>query len=584
MLTATHKINSCCNGSHISAHPDLNKAICQVTNGHLKEATLYCDYSFTDSEFPQCKIHKVSLPSSSDAKTSDVFFKITPLELENKKLHDNIQGCRIAFCDRSSKSLKSFGFQFASQDIYKIEGKTFSILQKLVAPSFGGKKALALIKNTTDSLGIPSLYVSDGSLLSTNKCCKESSLISLKLFEIFKYGQTWYEKQGAIPASGYKGINYSTFQYLNEYLEKFLDLKLYNQEYLRNHYLELLEMTQAECNEAFSKSKTYLYNLTIENLLSSFKKYKKHPVLKEIYFNTLRAAEATNTSHSKRVGELLDRLLEVTDKSQEFHALKHSFLESIVSFNYKHLLAFYQEKLQKPKSIKEVFLSSTLSLVFLEHFLGYFFDLTIPYNKEVNASKDVVIDFVTECFLKENQDLKNYLDKKVKTKATYLPQKAANSWKTQENDFMDAYYFENNYEENLQNILSQIFLGPKNFDITYFILLLFNQLRSIKVSQIETWAPSFTTKLNKLIGEKIFIPGSNHTLEHFIKKVQDQPETLQKAMGSMLDYFMQSAKFLPIHQISELREDESSMEHFFLAKICAFSLGPFEFQFDQESA
>ena len=172
------------NPSHCQAD-EITQTMNRVINGKQKQANIYFNLESDDSNEAHFSIKKIDCESSTDKKASNLFLKITPL-------NSKVQGCKIAFCDSNTPCLKSFDFQFAEQDVYKVDGKVFSILQRIVAPSIGGKKALALIKNTSRILGIPTLYVSDGSLLSTNKCCKKSSLISLKLLQIFKYGETWY--------------------------------------------------------------------------------------------------------------------------------------------------------------------------------------------------------------------------------------------------------------------------------------------------------------------------------------------------------------------------------------------------------
>ncbi len=406
------------NTSYFEANA-MTQTMNRVIEGELKQANVYFDLDFTNPKQPSFQVKEIDTKGPTEKKISDIFLKIAPLSSE-------VQGCKISFCDNNTKCLEPFGFQFAEQDVYKVDGKTFSILQRLVAPSIGGKKALALIKDTTQTLGIPILYVSDGSLLSTNKCCKESSLISLKLLQIFKYGETWYEGQGAQSTSSFEGINYQTFQYLNEYLEKFVNLKLYNQSYIEDHYLKLLKLTQDEINDAFSKSKQYLYQLTIEQLLSIFKGYEPDSALHEIYQSTFDAARITETPHSARIGELAQNIskLSCDVEDLDLHKLKHTFFESVISFNYKHLLEFYLEKLQNPQKIEELFLSLLLSLVYVEQFLSYLFDITQPYYKEVSASRDIVVDFVSHCLTNNCKGLKSYLENHLKLDAPFLSEKA----------------------------------------------------------------------------------------------------------------------------------------------------------------
>lgn len=560
-------------------HQKLSQSVHEVIEGISKQAFVYLNIDLAHPLTSTAKMDDVELETHKRDKTYDIALKILPL---NESEVGPVKGCKIAFYDDSNPYSLIEESQFADQEIYYIDGMAFSILQKLVAPNFGGKNALGCIKYTTDLLGIPIMYISDGSLLSTQKCCKESSLISLKLLEIFKYGKTWYETQGAQISSNYQGVNFKIFKFINQYLEKFIDTNLYPEEYLETNYLELLKTTQEEVKAAFSHSKDYLYHLTIEKILNIFAPYKTHPVFSEIYFSVLKTMQLTNTSKEARVGELLTNLLELEKQqnSPELHQLKHFFLESVINFNYKYFLPFYIEKLTEPKNCKELFLSIVLSLAFFEQVLGYFFDLIQAYYHKVSQSTDIIVDFLCNCFIYDTKELKNLLEEKIKTKIAHVPKKAIQVWETQQADFMNSFYFKNNHNENLENIISQVFLGPADFDITFFILLLFNQLKMIKISQIESWAPSFSVKLNSIIGQTIFRPGSHENLSYFITKFKDDPVLLKKIIVTLVEYFLQSAKFLPVHYITEMDKNEDSINHFFLAKLCAFLLGPFEFKFN----
>lgn len=557
----------------------LSQSVHNVIEGISKQAFVYLNLDLTNPTTPTYRIKDFQLTPSPRDKTYDIALKIFPL---NENELGPIKGCKIAFYDESSTYPSIEEAQFADQEIYCIDGMSFSILQKIVAPSFGGKNALACIKHMTDILGIPIMYISDGSLLSTKKCCKNSSLISLKLLEIFKNGQTWYEAQGAQISSNHQAVNFKVFKFINQYLEKFIDPNLYKEEYLKNNYLELLKKTQEEFNAAFSHSKDYLHHLTIERTLQIFAPYKDHPIFSEIYQSVLKAAEHTQTPQNATIGELSVHLIELerAQNNEELHQLKHLFLESTINFNYKYFLSFYLEKLTEPKTTKDLFLAILLSLTFFEQFLGYFFDLIQAYHQKEPKSNEIIIDFLCSCFIYDNKQLKKFLEETINTKLTFLPKKAIQVWQSQQSDFMDSFYFRNNHYENLENVISQVFLGPTDFNITLFILLLFNQLKMIKVSQIENWAPSFSVKLNSIIGQPVFSPGSHKSLSHFIDQLKDDSELLKKTVITLMEYLLQSAKFFPVHCITEIDNDEDSIDHFFLAKLCAFLLGPFEFKFN----
>ena len=169
-----------------------------------------------------------------------------------------------------------------------------------------------------------------------------------------------------------------------------------------------------------------MYQLTIEQLLSIFKGYEPDSALHEIYQSTFDAARITETPHSARIGELAQNIskLSCDVEDLDLHKLKHTFFESVISFNYKHLLEFYLEKLQNPQKIEELFLSLLLSLVYVEQFLSYLFDITQPYYKEVSASRDIVVDFVSHCLTNNCKGLKSYLENHLKLDAPFLSEKA----------------------------------------------------------------------------------------------------------------------------------------------------------------
>ncbi len=573
--TAHHFATAAPKVANLDDNETIKQAVSSVLDGKTDYQYLEFDVAFDNKPKPGCNMH---LAIQNQLINTPLVLKISKLEtLTNTG--EVIKGCSLSFFDPKSSPSHPFGHQFAAQEIFQLKDRNISILQKIVSPHFGGKKALAWVKEINKVIETSHLYFIDSSVLSTLKCCKEASLVSLRLLEIFKYGKTWYELQGADFPRFYDDIDYESFQFMNKYLGNFFDLKFYNQDYIETNYQILLNETQQDFAKALDKSKNYLYSLTIEDLLETFESQKHQPPTCEIYQSTLQAAKLTQMPHHCRIGELVTALTEKEAMSDdpEIHKLKHLFFDSVINFNYKHLLVHYLNTLMAPPTSDEFFLIILLSSVFTKQFLEFFFDLTKSSQETPADSEQFLTTFIVNCCTKDMAQLTDYLNETIANKTPELSQKFIDEWKSQENDFMNAKYFLNNYDENLKNIIAQFFVGPQDFDLTFFMLLLLHYVRGVKVSQIEKWAPNFSTSINKLVGQKVFKPGSTEPLVKFLEPLKDNPEVFNKTVQFLSGYLMESGKFYPLQFYLELDPQEKSPHNFFLSKIFSFFANPFEF-------
>ena len=473
-----------------------------------------------------------------------------PIELRMQK-GKRVDGSKLekyilTLHDPNTPSLKLCHYEFAEIELYYSDGEyVFADLSTFLSSNLNGAKCLSCVKQALKALSVANCYIADSSLILTNKCCEEGSPTSMKLASIFKYGQSWYQKQGAyLPFS----IEHFDLDGFKEFLKKdgdfsVINLDLFTNEELKKNHHKILNDTINISNYNYLQSCQFLHNLTISELKNALKNNPEFTKFNSINNILLETQNLTNANDDCLIGDLLKNLVELESaKVDGAHKLLHQFNEEIIGFNVSHYLLLLQMRLKDkadPNHLFYLVYSLGLSFSRLEH-------LSEVYCQENNIEEDFLelfYDILLKGFLESDEQFKNEIDEKLLPLNDLCHQKWINNGEKELEKLPDNYktglgncvkYFDQNHKKGLVKLNQRYFLGSFDFDHSSFNLSLLTQLKTTKVKDLAIFDPQLIERLNCLEGVNIE-EESDLNLHEAIDTLKSNPPLLKKTLKVVLD-------------------------------------------------
>ena len=206
-------------------------------------------------------------------------------------------------------------------------------LEELAAPSFPGWKAINLVWNLMAISGMDETIFHDGSMLlpaSGRKapCCEYGALTDLRPLSVFTDGNSWYEKQGAIPKislGSFSSLGGEDVVFRSE--PRLSRCKDFDRAVFNRCALYLSEMQPSR--RAYVSACNFLRSLPIGMFDASLSLLsERYPTLEKLREVIRQAALATSANGS--LGELM-RAVMAKKEDGEFHAIHHEIRDRLVS-------------------------------------------------------------------------------------------------------------------------------------------------------------------------------------------------------------------------------------------------------------